>query len=84
MNEREFELLLYCARSGPAAESIKELIDQSINWQTLREPARYHGVRPLLHRSLKSVCWEAVPHTTQRELGCFNRNKRTFFFPKNF
>jgi hypothetical protein len=73
MNEREFQLLLYCARSRPPSESIKDLVDQKINWQTLHELAEHHGVRPFLHRSLKSVCWEAVPQTMQHELQCFNR-----------
>jgi hypothetical protein len=52
---------------------MKTLIDEGINWQTLLDLAKQHGVRPLLFRSLKSVCWLSVPQSTQLELEQFNR-----------
>jgi hypothetical protein len=70
---REFRLLLYCARSRPKAEPIKDHVRARPNWQILLELAKQHGVRPMLLRSLKSVCWDAVPQTIQRELDRFNR-----------
>ena len=73
MTPREFQLLLYCARSQPDAESIKNLIGRGVNWQALVELAQQHYVRPLLLQSLKSVCWDAVPKTTKLTLERFNR-----------
>lgn len=73
MVTREFQLLLCCARSQPNAVPIKDLVSAAPNWQILLELAKQHGVRPMLLRSLKSVCWDAVPQTIQRELDRFNR-----------
>ena len=73
MSTREFQLLLACARSQPDAQSITELLRQDINWQALVQLARQHYVRPMLFKSLKSVCWEVVPQTTQLELERFNK-----------
>jgi hypothetical protein len=73
MITREFRLLLYCARSQPNAGHIKDLVSAGPNWQILLELAKQHGVRPMLLRSLKSVCWDTVPQMIQRELERFNR-----------
>ena len=73
MNRREFQLLLYCARSQPDAGAISGLVNEGVNWQTLLKLAQQHTVRPMLLKSLKSVCWDAVPQTTQLELERFNR-----------
>jgi len=73
MVTREFRLLLYCARSRPKAGPIKDLVSAGPNWRILLELAKQHGVRPMLLRSLKSVCWDAVSQTIQRELERFNR-----------
>src|SRR5262249_8480714 len=82
MIPREFQLLLYCARSQPDAQSIRQLVNEDVNWQALVELAQQHYVRPLLLQSLKSVCWDAVPQTTKLELERFNRanvQKNLFF-----
>jgi Uncharacterised nucleotidyltransferase len=73
MTPQEFQLLLYCARSRPDAQSIKELVTRDVDWQALVQLARQHYVRPMLFQSLKSVCWDAVPQTTKLELERFNR-----------
>jgi hypothetical protein len=67
----EFQLLLYCARSEPNAECIRSVVNTGINWQKLLELAEQHGVRPMLHRSLKAVCWNSIPQSTQFELERF-------------
>src|SRR5215831_18409438 len=68
MIPREFQLLGYCARCQPDAGAIEDLVDAGVNWQTLLEFAQQHGVRPLLHRSLRSVCWDSVPRAIRLEL----------------
>src|SRR6516164_5224100 len=73
MSTREFQLMLACARSRPDAQSITELLRQNINWQALVRLACQHYVRPMLFKSLKSFCWDAVPHATQLELRRFNK-----------
>src|SRR5262249_1255026 len=64
-----------CARSQPAIESIRSIVNDGVNWRYLQELAEQHGIRPLLLQSLKSVCWDAVPETTQLQLNYFNRIK---------
>src|SRR5262249_59620471 len=73
MSTREFQLLLYCARSQPGIESIRSIVNDGVNWQYLQQLAEQHGIRPLLLQSLKSVCWDAVPETTKLQLNYFNR-----------
>jgi hypothetical protein len=75
MIPRDFQLLLCCARSEPPAPSIRQLVEGcAINWPRVLELAEQHGVRPLLLRSLKTVCWDAVPPSTQLELELFDRS----------
>ena len=74
MHPREFQLLLYCARSEADARAVRDLVNEGINWQTLLDFAQQHGVRPMLLRSLRTVCWDAVPQSAQRELERFNRS----------
>jgi len=70
----EFQLLLYCARSQPASQRIKQLVDEfAIDWGRLVALAEQHGVRPLLLQSLKAVCWDAVPPSVRLELERFFR-----------
>jgi putative nucleotidyltransferase-like protein len=73
MSTREFQLLLYCARLQPDAGRIKDAVREGINWETLLDLARQHRVRPLLIRSLKEVCWDAVPSMSRLELESFYR-----------
>src|SRR3974390_983227 len=70
---KEFQLLLYCARSRPDAEPVRDLVAKDIDWQLLLKLAAQHCVRPMLLRSLKSLCWEAVPQSIQRDLTHFSK-----------
>jgi hypothetical protein len=82
MQPKEFQLLLYCARSRPDAEQVKDLVGKGIDWQLLLKLATQHCVRPMLLQSLKSVCWNAVPQSIQQELTLFikaNAQKNLFF-----
>jgi hypothetical protein len=68
----EFQLLLYCARSQPASQRIKQLVDEfAIDWGKLLALADQHCVRPLLLQTLKAVCWDAVPASVRLELEGF-------------
>ena len=73
MNPREFQLLLYCARSRPDAGSVRDLVSKGIDWEILLKLAAYHCVRPMLLQTLKSVCWDAVPQKIQLDLTLFNK-----------
>src|SRR5262245_56636798 len=68
MHTREFQLLLYCATSQPHAGRIKDVVQEGIRWQALVKLGQQHGIRPILHQTLKSVCWDFVPQPIQREL----------------
>lgn len=64
---REQQLLLLCARSGPAAVAtdIQALIDDEcsggVDWIRFAESAADHRVLPLIHRTLKRTCADRVP-----------------------
>src|SRR5262245_18624512 len=73
MNPTEFQLLVHCAKSQPDGGAILKLVERDVNWQTLLEFGQQHGVRPLLHQSLRSVCWDSVPRPTRLDLGRFKR-----------
>jgi len=75
MNGDEFQLLLYCARPEPHSDSIKERVSKGVNWRKILDLAEYHGVRPLLRRTLQAVCWDHVPQESQLELErCYASN----------
>ena len=67
----EFQLLLHCARSQLDSDAIKDLVNAGVNWHALLQHAERHGVRPMLRKSLRLVCWDVVPHVTQLELESF-------------
>ncbi len=67
----EIELIICCARTHidtVTAERIKLLLQQDIDWAYLIKTAHQHGVMPLLYRSLKITCPEAVPNAILYEL----------------
>ncbi len=74
----EDELLLCCARTAldtESAERIRALLRENIDWSTLLQTALWHGVMPLLHRSLHTTCPDAVPKPFLEQLrGCFYAN----------
>ncbi|MCA9498685.1 MAG: nucleotidyltransferase family protein [Nitrospirales bacterium] len=73
-NERmgvEQQLLVCCARicmDSAHAERIRLLLQQTINWPFLLQIAHYHGVMPLLYRSLQATCPEEIPPATLDKL----------------
>ena len=61
---REVELLLTCARARldeDQTERVKELASSDLDWDYLLRIADRHGLQPLLHWHLNSVCAAAVP-----------------------
>ncbi len=67
----EAELLLCCARTRLDAaqiERIKTLLQDDLKWQDLMQMAQRHGVTPLLYRSLRVSCPEAVPKPIMDQL----------------
>jgi hypothetical protein len=71
MMTRELQLLLHCARSQLKAGAIKDLVNAGPNWHALLQLGEHHGVRPMLRKSLKLVCWDGVPDAIQLELENF-------------
>ncbi len=67
----EFELVVRCARTRlrPSDhEHIGRLLAGEIDWEYLLRLANYHGVRPLLHHSLKIAGAEAMPPDVRAQL----------------
>lgn len=57
----EFAMLLASARTAPDAVRMNALIDSELHWQSFFDLASHHGVRPLVYRSLRAVCWNRLP-----------------------
>lgn len=60
----ELELLLCCARTRmdpETAERIRGQVHEDTDWEFLIRTAVQHQVVPLLYRSLKTTCQDAVP-----------------------
>ncbi|PYS79053.1 MAG: hypothetical protein DMF66_04080 [Acidobacteria bacterium] len=71
-SRREHELLLLCARTcvgGEAAERIKALAREELDWDYLVSLARRHAVLPLLHRQLCAHAGDSVPRAVRQSLG---------------
>ena len=73
MKPQEFQLLLYCVRSRDDLRFVRDLVSKGIDWQILIRLAARHCVRPMLLKTLKSACWDAVPEKFQLELTLFNK-----------
>ena len=67
MNTPEFDLLLSLARTVPDAERAHAIVNAGVDWRAFLDLAARHGVRPLVYRSLQSVCWGRVPADIQIE-----------------
>lgn len=57
----EFAMLLASARTSPDAARMCALADAGLSWASLYDIAAWHGVRPLVYRSLQTVCWDRLP-----------------------
>ena len=82
MTSPEFQLLLYCARSRPDAGSVRDLVKKGVDWEVVLEHASRHCVRPMLLKTVRSVCWNTVPREIQLKLTHFNKLnvKNNLFF----
>ncbi len=64
----ENQLLLCCARTQlnePARSQVKQLVAKELDWTYLLQTASFHGVGPLLYRSLQAVVQDAIPPPAQ-------------------
>ncbi len=60
----ESELLVWCARTvvtDALKERIRQRVQEALDWGVVLELAWYHGVGPLLYRSLSTLCSDLVP-----------------------
>jgi hypothetical protein len=61
---REPRLVVACARTrldDEQAARIRALVREGVDWKRVSDIAGAHGVVPLLYRSLRSACADAVP-----------------------
>lgn len=67
----EVDLLLTCARARLDADQrarVETLVAKDLDWEYLLRLADRHGLQPLLHWHLKSVCAAAVPEPHLQQL----------------
>jgi Uncharacterised nucleotidyltransferase len=60
----ESELLVWCARTVVTDELktyIRQRMQEPLDWALVLDLARYHGVGPLLYRTLSMLCSDLVP-----------------------
>lgn len=67
----EVDLLLLCARAHldeQQRQRIRDLVPQNLDWNYLLQLADRHGLQPLLHWHLTTVCPNTVPKEPQQSL----------------
>jgi hypothetical protein len=67
----EVALLLACARARldvAQTKRIRDLVAQQLDWTYLLQLADRHGLQPLLHSHLNSICPDAVPPQQRQDL----------------
>jgi hypothetical protein len=77
---REHELLLLCAHTkvcDEAAQRIKALVVEAIDWEYLFLLAQRHAVLPLLHKQLNAHASDALPHAFRQKLATRFRENAT-------
>lgn len=60
----ESEFLVWCARTAVTdalKERIRQRVQESLDWAVVLDLAGYHGVGPLLYRTLSTVCSDLMP-----------------------
>lgn len=60
----EAELIVWCARTSVTDElkiRIRQRVQESLNWSMVLGMAEYHGVVPLLHKSLSTITPDLAP-----------------------
>ena len=63
---KEDSLITNCARtviSPSLAKKIRELTDESLDWEYVRQASLQHAVLPLVYRTLHEVGKESLPDT---------------------
>lgn len=80
----EDQLLLYCARvciDDAAAQRVKALLPDGVDWTYLLQAANRHGLLPLVYRRLSDTCADAVPEPVLDRLRTlFERNTERNLF----
>jgi len=64
VSDLEFETLLRCSRVQlvpDEASSIASAFENDFNFSRFLRLTEAHGVTPLVHRSLRSTCWDRLP-----------------------
>ena len=67
----ESELLVWCARTSVSESvqtGIRQRVQEPLDWEVVLDLAGYHGVVPLLYRTLCSICPNLVPADTVTRL----------------
>lgn len=67
----ESELLVWCARTVVPDElktRIRQRVQGPLDWPVVLDLAWYHGIGPLLHRSLSELCSDLVPAESLTQL----------------
>jgi hypothetical protein len=60
----EYQLILACARCQPDEALINHVLDQyesALDWELMMQIASWHGVLPLVYRSLSSIVPDRIP-----------------------
>jgi hypothetical protein len=66
-NKPDTELLLFCIRpqiDDLAANRIKTLVRENINWENLLQTAYTHGLIPLVYTRLNTICPKEISEST--------------------
>lgn len=74
--DRELRLLIHCARAtidAGAAERVRGLVADGVDWPRLLTLAGRHGLTPLLNRHLGQICPDAVPEGPLAQLRDYAR-----------
>ena len=76
LGDPEVQLLLQCARthvSPEAAEKIRGLAGETIDWTRVYQLAGQHGIRPLIYRNFQTICPDAIPDAVAKQLRASSR-----------
>ncbi len=82
----ELELLLHCADADAVnGDRLRMLVQRDLDWDVLADTAEYHGLAPILHRTLDRVCPELLPENAANRLrNCYRDSaKRNLILTAN-
>jgi len=74
----ELELLLHCAGADAVnADRVAMLVQKKLDWDALADAAEYHGLAPILHRTVDCVCPELIPeYVASRLRNCYRESAK--------